>query len=75
MTEETQTPAAAVAPPQEESFEALLEQSLRPIKEGEVVKGTILRIDADHVLVDIAYKSEGLIATWEFAREYGAVYV
>ncbi len=70
MTAETQTPTAS-----EESFEQLFEASLRALKPGEVVTGTILRIDSDNVLVDVGYKSEGLIPTWEFANEDGLVSV
>ncbi len=70
MTAETQTPIAS-----EESFEQLFEASLRALKPGEVVHGTILRIDSDNVLVDVGYKSEGLIPTWEFADEEGVVTV
>jgi len=57
----------------EESFADLFESSVRLIKAGEVVKGIVLRIDPEHVLVDIGYKSEGLIATWEFADRQGLV--
>ena len=35
----------------EESFAELFEQSVTKLKEGEVVKGKILSIDADHVQV------------------------
>jgi small subunit ribosomal protein S1 len=70
MTSETQTPTAS-----EESFEQMFEASLRALKPGEVVTGTILRIDSDNVLVDVGYKSEGLIPTWEFADEEGVVSV
>ena len=31
------------------------------INEGEVVHGTVVRVDKDEVLVDIGYKSEGVI--------------
>ncbi len=74
MTEETHSPDVAdTGSPQDESFEALFEASLGKVKEGEVVRGTVLRVDADHVLVDIDYKSEGLIPTYEFANERGQV--
>ncbi|HEU0317076.1 MAG TPA: S1 RNA-binding domain-containing protein, partial [Solirubrobacteraceae bacterium] len=35
--------------------------TLRPFEEGEVVTGHVVRIDQDEVLVDIGYKSEGVI--------------
>lgn len=37
-------------------------------KQGNVVKGRIVRIDSDGVLVDIAYKSDGLIPRYEFGE-------
>jgi len=41
------------------------------VKEGQVVSGTVLSVDPDHVLVDVGCKSEGMIATWEFADDDG----
>ena len=49
-----------------ESFADLFEQQTQAIKAGEVVKGTITHLDDDHVQVDIGFKSEGLIDSWEF---------
>src|SRR5687767_11826317 len=37
------------------------------IKEGEVVHGTVVRVDKDEVLVDIGYKSEGVIPVSELS--------
>ncbi len=41
--------------------------TLRPIEEGEVVTGRVVRIDKDEVLVDIGYKSEGVIPAGELS--------
>jgi small subunit ribosomal protein S1 len=41
--------------------------TLRPIEEGEVVTGNVVRIDQDEVLVDIGYKSEGVIPAGELS--------
>ncbi|MDL2286583.1 30S ribosomal protein S1 [Desulfococcaceae bacterium OttesenSCG-928-F15] len=41
--------------------------------EGEVVKGTIISVDRDYVLVDVGYKSEGIIPIQEFRNEAGEV--
>jgi len=41
--------------------------TLRPIEEGEVVTGHVVRIDKDEVLVDIGYKSEGVIPANELS--------
>jgi len=40
---------------------ALSEQEYRTVHRGEVIKGTVVSIDRDYVLVDIGTKSEGLI--------------
>ena len=63
MTQESQT--------ETEDFAQLFEQSVNLVKEGEVVIGTVLRADPDNVLIDIGYKSEGLIPTYEFADAKG----
>ena len=58
-----------------DSFAELFEQSLRSIKEGEVVKGIVLAIDEEHVSIDIGFKSEGMVAAWEFMDEDGTMLV
>ena len=42
------------------------EESLRSIGEGEIVRGTVLSIDEKDVLVDVGFKSEGIISLAEF---------
>jgi small subunit ribosomal protein S1 len=41
--------------------------TMRPFEEGEVVTGLVVRIDHDEVLVDIGYKSEGVIPANELS--------
>jgi len=41
--------------------------TLSPFEEGDVVTGNVVRIDADEVLVDIGYKSEGVIPNNELS--------
>ncbi|MGQ4807129.1 30S ribosomal protein S1 [Candidatus Entotheonellaceae bacterium PAL068K] len=53
-----------VASPEE--LEQLYEESLKHIKEGEIVRGRIVYIERDAVLVDVGYKSEGNIDLDEF---------
>src|SRR6187399_1442568 len=43
------------------------ESTFPEINEGEVVHGTVVRVDKDEVLVDIGYKSEGVIPTAELS--------
>jgi len=42
------------------------EESMRSIGEGEIVRGTVLAIDEKDVLVDVGFKSEGIISLSEF---------
>ncbi|TMQ72564.1 MAG: 30S ribosomal protein S1 [Candidatus Eisenbacteria bacterium] len=42
------------------------EESLRSLGEGEIVRGTVLAVDEKEVLVDVGFKSEGVIALSEF---------
>ncbi|HTO55772.1 MAG TPA: 30S ribosomal protein S1 [Myxococcota bacterium] len=63
--------SAPAQTPTEESFADLFESSQSLVKEGQVVSGTVLSIDPEHVLVDVGCKSEGMIATWEFADDDG----
>ena len=58
-----------------ESFADLFENNVRQIKEGEVVRGKVLAIDDDHVQIDIGFKSEGVIASWEFMDDDGTLLV
>ena len=50
-----------------ESMESLLSGSVQNFKEGEVVRGKVVEIGEDRVLVDIGYKSEGVVTLTEFA--------
>ncbi len=56
-----------------ESMSELYEESLRRVQEGEVVKGRIVSITKDFVMVDIGYKSEGQIPIHEFTTPEGEV--
>jgi small subunit ribosomal protein S1 len=47
-------------------MQELIAKSLRDFKEGSIVKGRILEIRPREVLVDIGYKSEGVIPASEF---------
>ena len=57
------------------SFADLFEQSVRQIKEGEVVRGRVLSVDEDNVQIDVGFKSEGLVPTWEFMDDDGTLLV
>jgi small subunit ribosomal protein S1 len=72
-TEATAAPPAAPAPrvyegPEPTTMEELLaEQSteIRSLKHGDVVEGSVVRVDKDEILVDIGAKSEGVISNRE----------
>jgi small subunit ribosomal protein S1 len=53
----------------------LYDSSFRNIAEGEVVKGTVLKVSDSEVVVDVGYKSEGMISVDEFRNEKGEVTV
>ncbi len=55
-------------------FEATLQQS-DSLKEGDIVQGTVIRVNRDTVIVDIGYKSEGVIPAHEFIDTSGKVSV
>jgi small subunit ribosomal protein S1 len=63
--------------PQEHSQELidLYTESLREINEGEIVRGSVLEIRNDMVLIDIGYKSEGAIPIKEFLSPSGELTV
>jgi small subunit ribosomal protein S1 len=57
-----------------ENYEKLLDQyGARKFAEGEVMKGTVLKITETDVIVDIGYKSEGVIPVAQFIDAGGHV--
>ena len=57
-----------------QEFENMFEASIkeRDFKVGDVVQGTVVEVQTDYVLVDINYKSEGLIPINEFRMVEGS---
>ena len=61
-----------------EEYERLLamyDSSFRNITEGDVIEGTVLKVSSAEVIVDVGYKSEGIISIAEFLDENGQVTV
>ena len=61
--------AAPEEPPEPMSPEALEEaydNSIKAFTDGEIVKGTVVNVSRDEVLIDIGFKSEGYIPAEEF---------
>lgn len=52
-----------------EDFEAMLEESLQLPEKNTVVKGTVAQINDSDVLVNIGYKTEGVVPTAEFYKD------
>ena len=50
-----------------DDFPELLEQTLVSFKNGDVIEGTVVRIDRNEVMVDVGYKSEGVIPSRELS--------
>ena len=57
------------AEPQNENFAELLEQSLKTLHTGEIVKGIITSMSASEVFVDLGTKTTGVISTDEFSDD------
>jgi small subunit ribosomal protein S1 len=70
---DTQTEAAPAAPDENLLIEVdgklvpNYDATIHPFDEGDVVSGKVVRIDKDEVLVDIGYKSEGVIPSNELS--------
>ncbi len=68
----------AQTPMDPEEYERLLDMydvSFKNLAEGEVVRGIVLRVTPMMIVVDVGYKSEGVIAAEEFKDEAGQVTV
>ncbi|NQT95761.1 MAG: 30S ribosomal protein S1 [Candidatus Omnitrophica bacterium] len=63
---ETENPEGGDQEQQKSSFEEAYYASIKELKEGEIIKGKIIGISGKDVIIDIGYKSEGLIAVDEF---------
>ena len=57
------------------SLRQLVEESFQHLREGDVVRGTVVAINDSDVVVDIGFKSEGLIPRSEFVDREGKVTV
>jgi small subunit ribosomal protein S1 len=62
-------------PQDNNEFMELFEESLKGLQEGELVRGEVVQIDGEFVLVDIGYKSEGRIHINEFLNPKGQIKV
>ena len=51
------------------SFEQMLEDSLKTIRTGEVVDGTVISVKEDEAVLNIGYKSDGILTRSEYTNE------
>jgi len=72
-TDETSPPEEAVAAAEEppepmspESLEEAYDNSIKAFTDGEIVKGVVVDVNRDEVMIDIGFKSEGYIPAAEF---------
>ena len=71
-------PQAAAAREDENDFEKLLaayEGRTQSFSEGEVIRGKVIAVSANGVVVDVGFKSEGIIPIEQFTNDRGQVTV
>jgi small subunit ribosomal protein S1 len=63
----TYTPRQIVADDLNGSFEDAIDGTMVSVEDGQIVEGTVVKVDRDEVLLDIGYKSEGVIPSRELS--------
>ena len=53
------------------TFEQMLEESLKTIHTGEVVEGTVIDVKPEEIILNIGYKSDGILTRSEYTNEPG----
>ncbi len=51
------------------TFEQMLEESLKTIHAGEVVEGTVIDVKPEEIILNIGYKSDGILTRYEYTNE------
>ena len=51
------------------SFEQMFEESLKTIRTGEIVTGKVIDVKEDEIVLNIGYKSDGIIPKSEYTNE------
>ncbi|GGZ43331.1 30S ribosomal protein S1 [Streptomyces inusitatus] len=70
-TETTATPQVAVNDiGNEEAFLAAIDETIKYFNDGDIVDGVIVKVDRDEVLLDIGYKTEGVIPSRELSIKH-----
>src|SRR5690606_12317398 len=53
-----------------EDFLAAVDETIKYFNDGDIVEGTVVKVDRDEVLVDIGYKTEGVILSRELSIKH-----
>src|SRR3954452_2896391 len=53
-----------------DDFLAAIEGTIKEFNDGDIVEGEIVRVDRDEVLLDIGYKTEGVIPSRELSIKH-----
>ncbi len=53
-----------------EAFEAAVDATIKYFNDGDIVTGTVVKVDRDEVLLDIGYKTEGVIPSKELSIKH-----
>src|ERR1700709_2802889 len=53
-----------------EDFLAAIDRTIKYFNDGDIVEGTIVKVDRDEVLLDIGYKTEGVIPSRELSIKH-----
>ncbi len=70
-TQATSTPKVAVNDiGSEEAFLAAIDLTIKYFNDGDIVEGTVVKVDRDEVLLDIGYKTEGVIPSRELSIKH-----
>jgi small subunit ribosomal protein S1 len=68
---EASTPKVAVNDiGSEEAFLAAIDETIKYFNDGDIVEGTVVKVDRDEVLLDIGYKTEGVIPSRELSIKH-----
>ena len=51
------------------TFEQMLEDSIKTIHSGEVVEGTVIDVKTDEIVLNIGYKSDGILTKSEYTND------
>ena len=51
------------------SFEQMLEESFKTIRNGEVVEGTVIDVKEDEIILNIGYKADGILTKNEYSND------